>query len=328
MPRNLSAALAEPIGMGPFGNDTVPLRQLEPRSAPLEPVTLSDFLQRTFPPREMLLAPWLPVKGLGLVFAPRGIGKTHFASGVSYAVASGGQFLKWRAPSPRKVLVLDGEMPAATLQERWAEIAEKAGAEPPAEDYVRILAADLCEFGLPDLSTEEGQRQIDPHIGDAELIVVDNLSTICRSGKENESESWAIVQAWALKQRRAGRSVLFIHHAGKGGEQRGTSKREDVMDSVLKLSLPEDYSPADGARFVVTFTKSRGFTGPDAEPFEAALSGGEWMTKDIEDDLARQAYELQLEGLTQRKIAAELGCSAAKVCRLIARHKEKMAHVD
>lgn len=299
--------------------------QAVPVNPPLQVVTLGDFLNRSFPPRELLLAPWLPMKGLALVFSPRGVGKTHFALGVAYAVASGGRFLKWTAPDPRKVLVLDGEMPAAALQERWVEIVAKADVEPPSSDYVRILADDLCENGLPDLSTKEGQAAIDPHIGDAELIIVDNLSTICRSGKENEAESWAIVQAWALKQRREGRSVLFVHHAGKGGEQRGTSKREDVMDSVLKLSLPEDYSPADGARFVVTFTKSRGFQGSDAEPFEAELRDGDWSTKDLEDALAAQAYELSIDGITQRKIAAEMGCSPAKINRLIARHKEKMA---
>jgi len=291
----------------------------------LEVVTLPDFLRRTFPPRSMLLAPWLPLKGLAMAFSPRGVGKTHFALGVAYAVATGGYFLKWKAPAPRKVLVLDGEMPASVLQERLSEIVDKADKEPPADDYVRILAADLCEFGLPDLSTKEGQDAIAPHIGDAELIIVDNLSTICRSGKENESESWATVQAWALQMRREGRSVLFIHHAGKGGEQRGTSKREDVMDSVLKLSLPEDYSPADGARFVVTFTKSRGFHGPDAEPFEAGLRDGAWSTKDIEDALAAQAYELSQDGMTQRQIAHQFNCSPAKVNRMIGRHKEAIA---
>jgi putative DNA primase/helicase len=297
----------------------------ETYSPPIEAVTLGDFLRRDFPPREMLLAPWMPVKGIALAFAPRGIGKTHFALGTAYAVASGGEFLKWAAPKPRKVLVIDGEMPAIALKERWQEIVDKSPMEPPSEDYVRLLCADICEAGLPDLSTVEGQQKIEPFIGDAELIIVDNLSTLCRSGKENESESWGIVQAWALQQRRAGRSVLFIHHAGKGGEQRGTSKREDVLDSVVKLSLPEDYGPSDGARFVVAFTKSRGFYGADAEPFEAGLRDGVWSIKDIEDGLAEQAHQLALDGMTQRKIGNELNCSAAKVNRLIARYKEKMA---
>ncbi|WP_374137714.1 AAA family ATPase [Sphingomonas sp.] len=294
---------------------------IEPFVPPLAPLGLDEFLKRSFPPREQLLAPWLPRKGLALVFAPRGVGKTHFSLGVAYAVASGGQFLKWKAQKPCRVLVLDGEMPAAALQERWAGLVEKSVHEPPSGAHVRILAADLCEFGIPDLSTEAGQSQLEPHIGDAELIVVDNLSTICRSGKENESESWGIVQAWALRQRREGRSVLFVHHAGKGGEQRGTSKREDVMDSVVKLSIPSDYSPVDGARFIVNFTKSRGFSGPDAEPFEAALRDGDWAIKSLDDLRTAQILELHAEGLNQRDIAAEVGASAATVNRTIKRFK-------
>lgn len=287
---------------------------------PFSAIGLEELLSRQFPPKEMLLAPWLPFKGVAMVFAPRGVGKTHFALGVAYAVASGGRYLNWSAPKPRKVLVIDGEMPAAALQERWAEIVKTNDTSPPA-GYVRVLASDLSEFGLPDLSTDKGQDAIQPHIGDAELIVVDNLSTLARSGKENESESWGVLQAWALKQRREGRSVLFVHHAGKGGEQRGTSKREDIMDSVVKLSLPSDYSPVDGARFVVTFTKSRGFSGAEAEPFEAALRDGLWSMKSLDDVRTAQILELAAEGLNQRDIATEVGCSAATVNRVIKRSK-------
>ena len=289
---------------------------------PLRVVPLDEFLKMDFPPREMLLAPWLPKQGLAMVFAPRGIGKTHFSLGVAYAVASGAAFLKWQAPEPNRVLVIDGEMPAAALKERWAGIVAKSLVEPPAGDYVGILAADTFAFGLPDLSTREGQAKIEPLIGDAKLIVVDNLLTLARSGKENESESWGLMQEWALRQRRAGRSVLFIHHAGKGGEQRGTSRREDVMDSVVKLSLPNDYTPEDGARFVVQFTKSRGFAGEEAAPFEAALRDGLWSTKALADVRTEQIIQLHQEGLSQRDIASELGCGLGTVNRTIKRHKE------
>ena len=108
MPRNLAQLYSGPSRPGDDSDAIGP--------APLEPITLADFLRRDFPPREMLLAPWLPVKGLALLFAPRGIGKTHFALGVAFAIATGGRFLKWHAPQPRRVLLLDGEMPAAALQ--------------------------------------------------------------------------------------------------------------------------------------------------------------------------------------------------------------------
>jgi KaiC/GvpD/RAD55 family RecA-like ATPase len=310
-PKNLAVALEE------HGS----VIDLPARQPTFTPVPLKELLQREFPPREMLLAPWLPCQGIGMVFAPRGAGKTHFSLGVAYAVACGGRYLTWDAPAPQKVLIIDGEMPGAALQERWASIVSSSTLEPPDDDYLRILAADLFRDGLPDLATVEGQKAIEPAIGDARLIIVDNLSTLARSGKENESESWGIMQAWALDMRRQGRTVLFVHHAGKGGEQRGTSKREDVMDTVVKLSLPNDYSPADGARFVVSFTKSRGFSGPEAEAFEASLREGLWTTRALEDLRTSQILELSAEGLNQRDIAAEVGCSAATVNRVLKRSK-------
>jgi putative DNA primase/helicase len=66
-------------------------------------------------------------------------------------------------------------------------------------------------------------------------------------------------------------SGLIVHHAGKGGQQRGTSRREDVLDTSISLRRPEDYRPAEGARFEVHFEKHRDFFGEDAAPFEAKL---------------------------------------------------------
>src|SRR5262249_29732034 len=118
-------------------------------------------------------------------------------------------------------------------------------------------------------------------IADAYLIIVDNLSTLCRGLRENEADSWGPVQEWALRLRAAGKSVLFIHHAGKGGAQRGTSRKEDVLDTVISLRRPLDYDASQGARFEVHFTKSRGFFGDEASPFEAWLIEGRWRIGEI-----------------------------------------------
>src|SRR6516164_9513420 len=69
----------------------------------LQPYTLGDFLALEIKPREMLLAPILPEKGLAMMYATRGTGKTLVALGIAYAVATGVAFLKWQAPQPRRV---------------------------------------------------------------------------------------------------------------------------------------------------------------------------------------------------------------------------------
>ena len=263
-----------------------------------------------------LVAPFLPEKGLGMVYGPRGIGKTHLTLGIGYAISTGAEFLRWSAPKPRRVVIIDGEMPAVVLQERLAAIAAVASVEPPGPDYLRFIALDMqADRGL-DLSNDADQLDLEHAIRDAEVLLIDNISTLVSGGRENEAESWLPVQQWALAQRRAGRSVLFMHHAGKGGQQRGTSRREDVLDTVISLRTPADHSPDQGARFEVHYEKSRGFHGEDAKPFEAALSSGGWSTRDLADaDMAR-VVALTADGLSVREIAEETTFSKTKVSRL------------
>src|SRR5262249_2387718 len=85
-------------------------------------LTGAELLRKEFPPPEMILSPWLPEKGLAMIFAERGIGKTWIGLNIAHAVAGGGLFLGWRVPRPRRVVYLDGEMPAAALKERYAVI--------------------------------------------------------------------------------------------------------------------------------------------------------------------------------------------------------------
>ncbi len=143
------------------------------------------------------------------------------------------------------------------------------------------------------------------------------------------ADGWESTQAWALRQRASGRSVLFIHHAGKGGQQRGTSKREDVMDTVISLKRPQDYQPSQGARFEVHFEKARGFSGKDAEPLEVCLSitnetGYSWEYKCLEDALVNKIVELSNEGLNQTEIADELNINKSTVSRKLKMSKDNL----
>jgi hypothetical protein len=104
--------------------------------------------------------------------------------------------------------------------------------------------------------------------------------------------------------RRAGKSGLVVHHDGKSGTQRGTSRKEDVLDTVIGVRRPPDWQADQGARFEVHFEKARGFFGADAEPFEARKIGSQWELSEIksaEDD--KTLFALKEQGLSVRKIA-------------------------
>lgn len=248
------------------------------------------------------------------------IGKTYISLGISVAVAGGGDFLAWKAPSARRVLYVDGEMPCSSLQERLSSIV--AGSiTVPEDDSLRIITPDLQERGLPDLASLSGQELIEEHLDGVSLLVLDNLSALVRAGKENEGEGWLPVQDWALGLRRRGISVLFVHHAGKSGAQRGTSRREDLLDSVITLKHPNDYSPSDGLRCEVHYEKTRGFCGEEAKPFEVRMNLGErkeaiWMFSDLATNREKQVTELLIQGVSLREIEELTGIPKSTVHRL------------
>jgi hypothetical protein len=290
-------------------------------------VDAAALLARTFKPRVHLLSPWLTTQSLTMIYARRGVGKTHMALGVAYALASGGEFIGWKASQPVRVLYLDGEMPGADLKDRLAQIVTNSALEAPA-GYLQIMTPDVQPLGmLPNLYDREGQRAIDAITGDAQVIIVDNLSCLVRGGKENEGESWQPVAEWALRMRSAGRSVIFIHHAGKGGQQRGTSKREDLLDTVISLRRPSDYTPDEGARFEVHFEKARALYGEDVDPIDARLQtmpdGKQaWVIQRVSDSTDEQVIDLAEMGMSTREIGAELGLNHSTIVRALARLKD------
>jgi putative DNA primase/helicase len=286
----------------------------------LRAVDVNELASMHFREREALLSPFLHTQDQVMVHGPRGVGKTHLLLPMAFAVATGGKFLSWDAPKARKVVYLDGELPGNVVQRRMLMHCPDAVLEP---GYLKIFTPDLPEMegrGLPDLSTVAGQAEINEMLDpDTALVIVDNLSAWARTGRENESESWLPIADWTLSLRRRGIAVLLVHHSGKNGEQRGTSKKEDLLDVVIKLSRPKDYDPRQGAAFVLEFTKARHLTGDAAESLEIALGGDEniatWTYTALEDSTFDRVVKLAKEALSPNEIANELGVNKSTVSR-------------
>ena len=212
-------------------------------------------------------------------------------------------------------------MPAAALQERLANIVAGITEAEAKPDALKILAGDLIEEGgIGNLASPEVQAELDPWLNETDLLILDNLSSLTAVIRDNDAESWGPIQDWLLRLRRRGLSVLIVHHAGKGGQQRGTSRREDVLDTSISLRRPGDYTAAEGARFEVHLEKSRGIHGDDAKPFEAKLEVHKgsacWTTREIEDVNLSRVKALLDDGLSVRDIADETGLSKSAVARL------------
>jgi hypothetical protein len=276
------------------------------------------------------MEPWLPVRGLAMVAGFRGIGKTFVAMSIAYAIATGGALLGFQAPKPQRVLYVDGEMDPAELQDRFAAIHKTAkrdenGDPSLAAGNLKILTHADQELGIPDLADPDGGGRglIEARLADADVLVLDNLSCLCRTGIENDAESWAVMQEWLLSLRRKGKTVLIVHHTGKPNRdgqvsQRGTSKREDILNtSILLKPAPSGKS----GEFVFEFTKARGFGAPEAFTVRLHLEDDYCTLTRCRADLAGDIAALLRQGLSQKDIAPRLGVSEASVSR----HKPKGA---
>lgn len=291
-------------------------------------IPLDEFLSREFPPRKWIAEGLLQERDAAMVHAFRGVGKSRFVHGLGLAIAAGGEFLRYSCPEPRGVLLVDGELPREELQKMLLSQVAATELEPTAPFLV--LSADILEDGLPSLVTPMGQAIVESCLEDGDVLILDNLSTLCSGhAAENEAESWDRMQEWLLKLRRRGVTVLLVHHEGKTGKQRGTSKREDILSQVLQLKRPADYAPADGCRFEAHLTKARGVFGEAAEPFEAEITTDEmgrssWTWRSLTDSKERQVLALYNEGTTnQRDIAKKLEIGVGTVNRKLKKLREE-----
>jgi len=217
-------------------------------------VTSSELRDLNLVPRKKLFADWFCEGDMGFIFAFRGVGKTWLALGIAQALSTGGKLGDWSAHEPVRVLYVDGEMPPDLMRTR-------SGGLEAANDNLHFLSHDILfertgkvlNITKPEVQQAITQRCLASAI---KILFLDNLSTLACGMKENEADSWELVNNWLLDLRRRKIAVVIVHHAGRSGEMRGTSKREDNVFWIIALDdAKENNDDKRGARFISRFTK-------------------------------------------------------------------------
>ena len=295
------------------------------QSQHLKACTLDELMLSNLPEPEPIIAPLLYEGDLCMIYGWRGAGKTWFSLWLAYCIASGMPFLGWECSKSRRVLVLDGEMRAARLKKRLSLLINGTQNQQPLSDQFHILTRDLNpESGQwPDLGTIWGREAIMDVIQsiNPEVIVLDNISAWVRSGKnENDEESWRGVAGFLMQLRTQGRAVVLIHHSGKSGTQRGTSKREDILDTVIALKRPEDYAPSEGLRVEVVFEKSRNLDGAEIPQIEVYLAmqkdAAVFVVQQTQNDPITIAHTMINAGASRKEIMQTLNMDRFQLMRL------------
>jgi AAA domain/CHC2 zinc finger len=286
-------------------------------------IPASDFYQLDIPERQELLFPWLKEDSINLVSGWRGCGKTWFALGVIDAVTRGENFGPWECRKSVPCLFLDGEMTVSDDHERIENLNLYTDRENPLYIYSDAYANQL---GLPraHLANESWRQKMKQILitRKIKLWVVDNLASLASGLDENKKQDWDPINSWLLELRFAGISTIMLHHVNKDGGQRGTSAREDNLDTSIMLKKPYDYTPEDGARFIVHFSKARVRTSrlnliTDTEFKLVADESGNhiWTFNSVRKETKNEILRLLDEGMTQTDIKNTLRIDKGYVSR-------------
>jgi hypothetical protein len=230
-------------------------------------VTAAELHDLKLAPREKLLGDWFSAGDCGFLFAARGTGKTWLALAMAQALSTGGKLGDWKAPAPVKVLYVDGEMPPDLMRDRCEGLEAS-------NDNLQFLNHEILferTGKVLNIADAEAQRAITAHCINTgvKVMILDNLSTLASGMKENEADSWELVNPWLLDLRRRKIAVVIVHHAGRSGEMRGTSKREDSVFWIIALDdAKKNADDKRGARFVTRFTKPSRNTQEEIPPYE------------------------------------------------------------
>ena len=264
----------------------------------------------------------IPEGSLGMLHGKRGSGKTYCALSIAIAAAAKVDFLGRRSDKAATVVYLDGEMGARQMRKRVRDVAASLGATIP--QNLLVLTPDIYAGQMPSLATAAGQAMIDKLIPEsAKLIIIDNFSCWNLGGTET-AEGWEVWLTWLLKHKNAGRAVLLIHHQGKNGEQRGTSRREDHLEYVIALERRDDPNAPGALSFDLTWTKIRHLSGDQVSPIRATLVkldpdklAWKHCTPPTLAERDAKIKEMHDAGKTQAEIAAAVGVNKSTVSRVL-----------
>lgn len=281
----------------------------------------NNLLSLNVPPRESILGQWFKEADLGFIYGPRGLGKTWLSLHLARKCAEGGSVADWTVHRPQRVLYVDGEMALDSIRERDAAL---SGAQSDGMFYLQHEALFHLTGKVLNLTSPIVQAAIleDCLRQKMKVMVLDNLSCLFSGMKENDADAWEQVLPWLLELRRNRIAVIIVAHAGRNGFMRGTSRREDAANWIIKLAeAKHEGETQDGARFVARFAKNRNATEAECPPMEWNFN----LPKD--ETLCRVSWkklstaqmfrELIEDGLTNCKdLAEEMGITKGQVSKL------------
>ena len=282
---------------------------LEADLPPRMPAT--ELIAADLPERQIVLDPILATKSLALLYGPRGVGKTFVALGIAWAVASGGSFLGWRPA---------GRTACSMSTARWRRSTCSSGCSSSARRRRRSTSCWPTSAGAPARPRHgEGQSRLVEGWGHPEFVVLDNLSSLV-GFRTGDPDCWPELQRFLMQAAPPRPRRADGPSRQQQGMQRGTSRREDVLDLVMALRRPP--TTAQGRRalrdpFREGARPLRRRRRPDRGTARDRPGGvARWSWRPVQLGELERVAALLRQGLKPNRVAQELGIAQSYCYRL------------
>ena len=296
-------------------------------------ITLKEKIVKsiTKPPRVTYCPPFLTQGTCTMIYAPRGIGKSHYAFNMALAIVKGSNWLGERCTKGR-VMYVDGEMGADAWINRL----------PRNQVFPKDVSENICLLNPEDYKLNMVPSMADPVMRSYwiellepyDVVIIDNyLTTVYpKNNKDSDLSLWYEFLKLLLTLKTKGKAIVIIHHTAKSGVQYGSVLKENQMNTIIRLRQFPEQCLSNGLTWEVKVEKDRDnafvketefgmdivFT--DAEVFTTKRSIREMRKNLIED--------YQRKGLSRGEIAQALSVDSYQIAEFIKRNNNEEKKED
>jgi hypothetical protein len=200
--------------------------------------------------------PWFTDGSINMLFAPTGMGKSHFAFNLGLEIAQGGTWLGNRC-AKGKVLYVDGEMGGDT----WVKRIMGGMIVGSLEEHFHMLCPEnFKDYAIPTLANHKNHAKWIETCKDYDVIIIDNYITCCMptDSRMSDIEIFLTVKDLLVTLKTMGKAVLVIHHTNKGNnEQHGTVYKDFWMDIIIRLKQFAVQHLENGLTWEIKYIKDR-----------------------------------------------------------------------
>jgi KaiC/GvpD/RAD55 family RecA-like ATPase len=209
------------------------------KSVSLEVIGAADLVSSPSESRPLLVAPFFPAGGKGILAGNSGVGKTMLAENMSYTVADGKSLFTRFDVTRGNVLYVDSESPPHLTRVRAERIAR--GLQATHRGVSFIFPEKRLDLGVP-RNREEICRAIEKQ--KAGLVILDSFLCFASLKSENDNSE---VREWLERltdiPKATGAALLILDHAAKASPDRakagiplsarGAGAKHDWADCVM-----------------------------------------------------------------------------------------------